>query len=74
VGHAVDAVLCTHGETLDALFDRWSRTRTFATIGHDVPAGPTEKGGAWIVTTDAGHVTARYLRPLHVGPPVLAGR
>ena len=68
------AVLCTHGETLDALFDLWARRRTFVTVDDRAAAGPTEKGAAWIVATDVGHVWARYLRPLQLRPPVLAGR
>ena len=67
------AVLCTHGETLNALFELWAGTRPLATTGHGVATGTTQKGAAWIVSTDdAGHTWARYLRPLHVGPAVTA--
>jgi phosphohistidine phosphatase SixA len=67
------AVLCTHGETLNALFDLWAGTRALARIGHGATTGTTEKGAAWIVTTDQEHTRARYVRPLHIGPGALAG-
>ena len=67
------AVLCTHGETLNALFDLWAGTRALVRIGHGVQTGPTQKGAAWVVTTDQEHTWARYVRPLHIGPAALAG-
>jgi len=41
---------------------------------HGVTTGSTQKGAAWIVTTDAEHTWARYVRPLHIGPAALARR
>jgi len=67
------AVLCTHGETLNALFDLWAGSRALARIGRTA-GDPTEKGAAWIVTADAEHTWARYVRPLHIGPAALARR
>ena len=68
------AVLCTHGETLNALFERWSDKRELVRIGRGTAAGPTAKGAAWIVTTDGERIAARYIHPLHVGARVVAGR
>jgi phosphohistidine phosphatase SixA len=67
------AVLSTHGETLHALFDLWAGSRAVVRIGHGATTtGSTQKGAAWIVTTDEEHTWARYVRPLHIGPEALA--
>jgi phosphohistidine phosphatase SixA len=63
------AVLCTHGETLTALMDRWLRHGTVQLPADraGLPPGTTEKGAAWIIVDD-GVRSAYYLRPLHIGP------
>ena len=66
------AVVCTHGETLTALFDRWADDGALVKLGHGATRASTQKGAAWVVTTDEKHTEARYLRPLHIGPPALA--
>lgn len=62
------AVLCTHGETLQALLRRWRRRG-----GVDLPPLPgkiskdaTAKGAGWLIEDSAGTLTAHYLRPVRV--------
>jgi 8-oxo-dGTP diphosphatase len=59
------AVLCTHGETLTRLLDRWRHCGTW-----DPQGGPdsTQKGGAWLVRADGGRRVATYLPPLAPEP------
>lgn len=57
-------VYCTHGETLDALFQRWrqlKRTRE--------PALATPKGAAWIVTHHGAQPQIRYRPPQRLSLP-----
>ena len=68
------AVLCTHGETLTTLFDRWGATRRFVKTGDGYRRNSTQKGAAWIVTPDSDGTRARYLRPLHIGLAETNGR
>jgi 8-oxo-dGTP diphosphatase len=60
------AVLCTHGETLTALLERW-HSRGAVNLpfaqGAVLPTGLTEKGGSWIVDDVAGGRSAHYLPP-----------
>jgi hypothetical protein len=57
------AVLCTHGEFLDRLLDRWSRSGRVRFSGHR--AVGTAKGSAWVVEDLGGAAaTARYLTPV----------
>jgi phosphohistidine phosphatase SixA len=60
-----NAVLCTHGETLSALLERWQGRSTVALpLVPEAPplSGATEKGAAWIVDGVIGR-PARYLPP-----------
>jgi phosphohistidine phosphatase SixA len=56
------AVLCTHGETLTALLERWHRRGSVALpFGTGpLPTGVTEKGAAWIVDDDGSGRGATY--------------
>jgi phosphohistidine phosphatase SixA len=64
------AVLCLHGETVNALIQHWLRQASVHVLAKPAaaPEGPTEEGAAWIVVDDATGRSAHYLRPLHVGP------
>ena len=59
------AVLCTHGETLTALLDRWHRRGGVALPfgSGPLPTGATEKGAAWIVDDDGSGRSATYRPP-----------
>jgi phosphohistidine phosphatase SixA len=60
-----DALLCTHGETLAALFAQWQSTER---VRLPVPLqrrgkNATEKSGAWLVDERGGRLDVRYLSP-----------
>jgi phosphohistidine phosphatase SixA len=59
------ATLCTHGETLTALLDRWHRRGGVALPfgSGPLPTGATEKGAAWIVDDDGNGRSATYRPP-----------
>ncbi|HVN12027.1 MAG TPA: phosphoglycerate mutase family protein [Kineosporiaceae bacterium] len=60
-----DGILCTHGETLDALLGYWQQSRRIR-----LPVPPqrvgkrvTEKSGGWMISEAGGSLQARYLPP-----------
>jgi phosphohistidine phosphatase SixA len=59
------AVLCTHGETIKALFRFWdAHGRVHAIVdGASARKVRTEKGAAWLVAEEASGRTAHYLAP-----------
>jgi 8-oxo-dGTP diphosphatase len=59
------AVLCTHGETLSALLERWHQRAVVALpfARGALPSGATEKGAAWMVMDGADGRSAHYLPP-----------
>ena len=66
------AVLCTHGEVLNALLHAWQQRHELTVepdSGRDLTGSTTEKGGAWIVESPEPARAINYLRPVHVGPP-----
>ena len=64
------AVLCTHGETLKALFEFWEAHGGIHVVlnGAGRRPGDNEKGGGWLILDEPSGRTAHYVRPLHVGP------
>lgn len=58
------AVLCTHGETLNALLRRWHRRGRIA--GSEKPPDSIAKGAALVVTTGKKGLTLHYLRPVRI--------
>lgn len=64
------AVLCTHGETLSALLNRWRQQRVLRIPADDAGAQRkgSQKGATWIVETDGKLRTVHYIGPLHIGP------
>jgi phosphohistidine phosphatase SixA len=64
------AVVCLHGETVNALIEHWLHQASVQLLAKPAaaPEGPTEEGAAWIVVDDAAGRSAHYLRPLHIGP------
>lgn len=62
-------VLCTHGETLLALLQRWARQGSvqLPVVAKSLAKDTTAKGGAWLVAdAGKGKKAAHYMRPLHV--------
>jgi phosphohistidine phosphatase SixA len=66
------AVVCTHGETLNALMDVWAdRLVLEDSAGRAAAgAGTTEKGAAWIIVDEGARKHAHYLRPLLIGAAI----
>jgi phosphohistidine phosphatase SixA len=64
------AVVCLHGETMDAVIQYWLRQSRVHLLDKPAaaPEWTTEEGAAWIVVDDGTGRSAHYLRPLHVGP------
>ena len=63
------AVLCTHGETLNALIALWRRTGVLQQpeLGPGTGRSTTQKGGGWLVETVADRRSVQYVPPLYVG-------
>lgn len=62
-------VMCTHGETLLALLQRWAKQGTVSlpVSGKNLAKDTTGKGGAWVIADSGkGKRAAHYVRPLHV--------
>ena len=67
------ALLCTHGETLTALFAQWQSDEQ---VRLPVPVqrggkNATEKSGAWVVDERNGRLDVRYLPPPVLQPEVM---
>lgn len=62
-----DALLCTHGETLAALFRHWQRHDHIILTppAREIRKNMTQKSGGWLVEANT-HLQAGYFPPPHV--------